>query len=249
MKEHVNHPRLISFKEVESTNLTLKQLNETEPLPEFSVVMARKQTAGRGQNQTRWESEEGKNLTFSFIIRPYFLNGSELFRINQVVTLAMVDLLKPIINDVSIKWPNDIYAGSKKLAGILIENNLLGSNISYSIIGIGLNVNQENFVSDAPNPVSLYQLTGKCHDVELMMKSYMSCFMARYNHWLDNGDVTLENDYYTNLFRGTGFYKYRDKTGEFEASIAAVEPDGHLVLKTVAGANRRYAFKEVIFIL
>jgi len=152
-------PKIHYFDTLDSTNLKLKELTKNETLPELSVVMARKQTKGRGQLGNSWESEAGKNLTFSILIKPLFIQIHQQFCITQLVTLALMDILKPLYNNVSIKWPNDIYADNKKMGGILIENNIKGNNINESFIGIGLNLNQTIFKSNAPNPISLCQLT------------------------------------------------------------------------------------------
>ncbi|WP_026474595.1 biotin--[acetyl-CoA-carboxylase] ligase [Alkaliflexus imshenetskii] len=244
-----DNPQILRFDSIESTNLMLKQLNDDNALPEFSVVITDHQTAGRGQPGNKWESEKGKNLTFSFIIRPDFLDVREQFRITQVVTVAMMDLLSTVAEGFSIKWPNDIYAGDKKVAGILIENSLIGNHINSSIIGIGLNLNQEEFTSKAPNPVSLKQITGVSYDINQMMNDYMNCFINRYAQWLEEGDAVLTDDYFGQLYRSRGTYRFKDATGEFMASIHTIEPDGHLLLATETNEIRRYAFKEVSFIL
>lgn len=244
-----DNPQILRFDSLASTNLMLKQLNDDNPLPEFSVVITDHQTAGRGQPGNKWESEKGKNLTFSFIIRPDFLDVREQFRITQVVTVAMMDLLSSMAANITIKWPNDIYAGDKKMAGILIENSLVGSHINSSIIGIGLNLNQEAFTSDAPNPVSLKQITGVTYDINQMMNAYMNCFINRYAQWLEEGDAVLTDDYFKQLYRSHGAHRFKDTSGEFMASIHTIEPDGHLLLATATNEIRRYAFKEVSFIL
>lgn len=243
-------PKIHSFESLDSTNLKLKELAKESRLPEFTVVVARDQTAGRGQIGNYWESEAGKNLTFSVLLQPDFLKVQQQFCITQLVTLALMDVLKPLCQKVSIKWPNDIYADHQKLAGILIENNLKGNSISDSIIGIGLNLNQTQFKSDAPNPVSLCQLTGLHHPPEEMLKSFLSAFVARYLNWMEAGNnETLKQAYLTHLYRKTGWHWYADNNGRFEACFHGIEEDGHLKLKTKAGDIRTYAFKEVSFIL
>ena len=129
------------------------------------VVVADYQTAGRGCGTNRWESERGKNLLFSVMLHPENVPANRQFQISRAISLAIVDALGEWVGDLSIKWPNDIYWRNGKLAGILIENSLQGSMIRDSIIGVGLNVNQRAFHSDAPNPVSMYQLTGQETDI------------------------------------------------------------------------------------
>ena len=243
-------PKIHWFESVDSTNIKLKALAWDGSLPELTVVAASDQTAGRGQPGNYWESEAAKNLTFSILIQPAFLQVQQQFYITQLVTLALVDVLKPHYQNIFIKWPNDIYADDLKLAGILIENNLKGNSISDSIIGVGLNLNQTIFKSDAPNPISLCQLTGQQHPPEEMLKAFLQTFISRYLNWIEAGNnKALKKDYLQHLYRYNGWHWYADKTGQFEACFYAIEEDGHLRLKTRTGEIRTYAFKEVSFIL
>jgi BirA family biotin operon repressor/biotin-[acetyl-CoA-carboxylase] ligase len=124
-------------------------------------VVADYQTAGRGCGTNRWESERGRNLLFSLLIRPHGLSANRQFHLSMAISLAISETLGQHVGDVSIKWPNDIYWRDGKIAGILIEHTLQGALIKDSIIGVGLNVNQREFRSDAPNPVSLWQISGQ----------------------------------------------------------------------------------------
>lgn len=125
--------------------------------------------SGRGQRGNSWESEPFKNLTFSLLLRPEHIPANRQFLLSEIVSLATVDVLNRYATGFSIKWPNDIYWHDKKIAGILIENVLSGSTFSRAIIGMGLNINQKNFYSDAPNPVSLYQITGRTYKIEKIL--------------------------------------------------------------------------------
>ena len=156
------HPHIIRLDNVDSTNTYLSGIASNSP--HGTCVLADRQSAGRGQRGNTWESEPGKNLTFSVLLRPDGLHASQQFRISQAVSLAITDTLDGFLPEgieAKVKWPNDIYVGNRKICGILIENTLCGAAIQHSIIGIGLNINQRDFLSDAPNPVSLYQLTRK----------------------------------------------------------------------------------------
>jgi BirA family transcriptional regulator, biotin operon repressor / biotin---[acetyl-CoA-carboxylase] ligase len=167
-----------------------------------------------------------------------------------VVALALIDVLSQFVDDVSIKWPNDIYVGDNKIAGILIENTLLGNSISNSIIGIGLNVNQLKFTSNAPNPISLKQITGNDFNIENLLQRYMTCFFDRYLQWIEQDtDSELTNLYIKHLYRSTGYHKYSDSTGLFMAKFERIKETGHLVLQTDKGENRIFAFKEVSYII
>ena len=167
---------------------------------------------------------------------------------SQIVALAVVDVLSRYIDNVTVKWPNDIYYCDKKIAGILIEHNLTGMTISRTIVGIGLNINQKEFVSNAPNPVSLAQITGGEYDLDAVLGEILSATSQRYT-MLDGGVQALQHDYASVLYRREGYHRYSDSTGVFEAVIKEVKPDGHLVLSDREGKERCYAFKEVAFVI
>ena len=148
---------LIALERTDSTNRYLNELCDTslQPVAELTTVCADYQTAGKGQRGNSWEAAEGRNLLFSFVLYPTFLEAGRQFILSQVISLSIKEALDGLVEGVSIKWPNDIYWQEKKLCGILIENDLQGRYIGRSVAGVGLNVNQERFLSDAPNPVSL----------------------------------------------------------------------------------------------
>ena len=216
------------------------------------VVVAAYQTAGKGCGSNSWESERGKNLTFSMLIHPEDIPANEQFRITEVTSVAMCEMLERYgCKEVSIKWPNDIYVGNRKICGMLIENRLQGSTIKDSIIGIGLNVNQREFLSDAPNPVSLCQLTGKETDLDELLDLFLKAFDAAWH------SKTTCFDYKNLLFRKGKPYLYKDKTTSsnskaaepdvFTATLTDVLPDGRLLLVDEEGRKRLYAFKELEF--
>jgi len=148
-------PHIISFDSLPSTNNELKNRLKTNDLSEFTTILTSYQTNGRGQQSNVWESADGLNLTFSVLLKPVFLEPALQFYLSKIVALALTDVLMKYVDELSIKWPNDIYVGEKKIAGILIENSLMGSCIDTCVVGIGLNVNQLSFQSSAPNPISL----------------------------------------------------------------------------------------------
>ena len=244
---------IIHIDETDSTNRWLKSQQLTANSPRNATLSQREQptaiwadyqTAGRGCGTNTWESERGKNLLFSLLLHPENLPANEQFQISMAISLAIIDALGQLVGDLSIKWPNDIYWRNGKLAGILIENTLQGSCIKDSIIGVGLNVNQLRFVSDAPNPVSLANLTGRLFDREALLYQLLDAFDAE---WAALEGVRWR--YLQQLYRRTDFHRYRDAHGEFLAKIVTVEDDGHLTLETIDGYTRRYAFKEVQFVL
>ena len=161
---------IITIDRLESTQSYLIELSNKSELQEGVVVNALSQFKGVGQFDNKWESEDGKNLTFSLLLKPRFLNPCNQFLLTQVLSLAISDfLLTQTDKTVSIKWPNDIYTGKKKIYGILVKNQLLGSVFENSFCGIGLNVNQETF-PPLPNPTSLIIETGKEFDLENVLQ-------------------------------------------------------------------------------
>lgn len=239
----------IHLEETHSTSLYLHELAEKEDIKDFTLVRADFQTAGRGQRGNSWEAEEGKNLLFSFLIHPSFLLAREQFLLSQITSLCIKEELDNYAEGFSIKWPNDIYWKDKKICGMLIENDLSGMYISQSIAGIGININQEQFISPAPNPVSLKQITGIEHDKEEILEKILRRYYCYYQELVKGNTENITVSYQQALFRKEGMHRYSDADGEFLARIVEVEPDGHFVLQDENGKIRRYVFKEVQYIL
>ncbi len=236
---------IIRLDETDSTNRYLRQLLAGRALPEGSVVIADYQTAGKGQVGNSWEAEWGANLLFSLLLRPDFLPANRQFIISQITSLSVKETLETYTDSIHVKWPNDIYWKDRKICGMLIENDLAGAYVHTSVIGIGLNVNQLCFRSDAPNPVSLAQVTGQQHDREEVLQRFLRLFFAYYIRLLQEDEAAIRQAYRAALYHGDGYYRYADKAGTFEASIEEVEPTGHILLRLRNGETRRYAFKEV----
>ena len=236
---------VIRLEEVDSTNRYLHDYVPAEG-EEATLCIADYQTSGRGCGTNHWESERGKNLLFSLLIHPQDIAARDQFHISMAVSLAVCEALMAYgIEDVSVKWPNDIYWRDKKICGILIENRLAGSFIRDSIIGIGLNVNQQQFLSDAPNPVSMCQILGHEVDREQVLRRIIDALKVS-PCMLDFTSLR----YNAMLYRkGRGFFLFADEQGEFRAEIQGVDHDGHLNLKKDDGTLCRYAFKEVQFII
>ncbi len=232
---------LLKLDETVSTNLWLREHGGREDM----VVWTDYQSAGRGCGTNTWESERGQNLLFSMLYHPDRLPAAQQFRISMAVALALRDeLTRQGLADVTIKWPNDIYWRDSKLAGILIENQLHGAFLQSSIIGVGLNVNQEVFLSDAPNPVSMRQIADRRFDRESLLRGVVDAMEHRLKTAAD-----LSDQYQQALYRRAGVYPYCDMDGRFEAVLVGVKPDGRLVLRDTDGRVRTYAFKEVTFCL
>ncbi len=242
-------PRIIRVEETHSTNSLLREWLEREALPNCSVIVADFQTAGRGQVGNVWESEKGKNLTFSLVLYPQTLPVKQQFLISQMAALSVKETLDAYTEGISIKWPNDIYWRDKKICGMLIENDLAGHNLLRSVIGIGINLNQAVFCGDAPNPVSLWQILRQEVDQEVVLRQFLSRFEA-YNQILLAGEKALIHARYMEvLYRREGYHSYTDAQGAFSAQIYGIEPTGHLLLQDTEGTIRRYAFKEVSYCL
>ena len=238
---------LVHINETNSTNNYLQALCARQQTEEFTTVVADFQTSGRGQRGNSWEAEPDKNLLFSFVIFPVFLEARQQFLISQIVSLAIKEELDTYTTDISIKWPNDIYWKDKKICGMLIENDLSGHNLYCSIIGIGINLNQAVFRGDAPNPVSLFQIIGKEVDREEVLDRFLSVFYRYYLSLLQEEYEDIRIRYQSALYRREGYHAYRDEAGEFEACIHDIESTGHLLLVLRDGSIRRYAFKEVSY--
>lgn len=239
----------IQLSETDSTNNYARELLRDSRPPEGTLITAVKQTAGRGQAGTTWQAEAGKNLTLSFIFYPEFLDASQQFFLNMAVSLAVKDFCESVTGEeCKIKWPNDIYCGDKKLGGILIENTIHGSSLSSSIVGIGLNVNQQEFDPALPNPASFYQLTGKEFPLQLcteqlcgFMEKYYLQLRQRHFNFLDKG-------YTVALYRYQQTHEFKKGDTTIRGEINGVTKEGKLILHC-NGKEHRYGFKEVEYIV
>ena len=240
-------PHYIKVSQTASTNTYLSRLAAT--LPGGTVIYTPSQTAGRGQKGNSWESEDGKNLTFSMLLKRPPVKARDQFCLSEAAALAVVEVLTAEAgNGFTVKWPNDVYWQDKKVCGMLIENSLDGADIATCIIGIGINVNQERFVSDAPNPVSLIQISNHEHDLMALLKRVCTRIEQLVDTLgNDNARGQLHQQYMAALYRNDGsLHPYEDTTGHrFMASVAHIAPDGTLTLCHEDGTTRDYIFKEV----
>lgn len=245
-------PSVIKLDTCTSTNTYIN--NHIDKMPHGTLVTTHTQSAGRGQRGNSWEAAPGLNITMSMLLRPQAIAPRNQFYISEMVALATVEMLRAHgADDVAIKWPNDIYVGDRKICGILIEHKLSSGGIDASVAGIGVNINQPEFLSDAPNPVSLLQLTGREHDVDslaLELGERIMQYMATYD--TPGADLAgLHRRFLASLWRREGLHPYLDvATGtRFMATIKDVEPSGMLHLVTSTAHERVYAFKEVASLL
>ena len=242
----------IHLEETDSTNSHCKRHAEEITAP--AVVSCGSQTAGRGQRGNCWEAAPGENLTFSIVWEPEGVVPAAQFVISEATALGVVAYLKGRGIEAKVKWPNDIYVGDRKICGILIEHSIEGMQLQRSVIGAGINVNQGEFLSDAPNPVSMIQITGKRYDLGAELPAVVNeiaSLLAKTS--TSEGRLALHERFLASLWRGDGrAWPFRDRESgkEFEGMIEDVEPTGWLHLRDVgSGESRRYAFKEVEFLL
>ncbi len=245
---------MIHLNETDSTNRYLQQLCQeggNNKVEEFTTICADYQTAGKGQRGNSWEAAKGANLLFSFVCYPTFVPIRQQFVLSQLISLGIKETLDEYCSDISIKWPNDIYWKEKKICGILIENDLQGNSIGRCISGIGLNINQEVFLSDAPNPISLKQITGEHYQRETILEKVMQRIEQSYQKLKEDSAYASElaTRYAASLFRREGLHCYQDKDGLFNARLVRVEADGRFVLMDEANQERSYLFKEVQYVL
>jgi BirA family transcriptional regulator, biotin operon repressor / biotin---[acetyl-CoA-carboxylase] ligase len=241
--------RLIFLPQVDSTNNYAMNLLKHGWKSNHTVVWTGEQLSGRGQRGNSWFSSPGNNLTFSMIAFLSQLPAWQSFAISMASALAVDEFVSKHCSNVSIKWPNDIYIGNRKVAGILIENTLERDIVRASVIGIGINLNQTDFPVDLPNPVSVRQCTGK----DLDIRQSLDEIYTRMMHWFsgfDPGKINQLREAYIKHLLGFGRPQiFRDEKGNFSATIDGVEESGELILKDDSGHQRKYAFKEVELVL
>ena len=241
--------RIIRIDETDSTNRWMKELIQLHPSEETQhemVVVCDYQTAGRGCGSNSWEAEPGKNLLMSVLMHPKKVSARTQFIITQIVSVALYRTIETVIGSehrVTIKWPNDIYVGDKKICGVLIENSIAGRRIKNCIIGIGLNVNQTEFRSDAPNPVSIAQLTSK----EMDRDEVLNAFLEELSKQCENRNI--HRDYLRKMYRRDGMYPFETEGTRFMARVTGVNDDGRLMLEDENGIAHLFRFKEVVFVI
>ena len=238
-----------SSSEADSTNNYATRLISTRSAEEGTVVLTFRQTQGRGHGKNVWESAENQNLTFSMVLYPTFLPASRQFLLSQAVSLGITGFLKNHTGDVKIKWPNDIYVGDSKIAGVLIENSILDGKIGSSIAGIGLNLNQTRFISGAPNPVSLKMLTGEEYDPKICLKQLIKNLDKSYKQLLAADHENIRSRFSSLLYRLNEWHSYRAGDMIFEGKIAAVTGRGNLTVVDRAGKSLEFGTKEIEYIL
>jgi len=238
--------QIIKLSATESTNTYLKELASVKNLADLTVVVTENQTKGRGQMNGLWESEQGKNLTFSVLKKINNLAIQDQFLISICVSLAVYKTLIALkIPDVKVKWPNDILSGNFKICGILIENSISGFRITSSVIGIGLNVNQITF-ENQPKAASLYSLLGKEIDLENLLKTILTNLEVYLSNISSNNWNSLLYEYHPILFKKDMLSQFvLENDTVFSGTILGVTKEGKLRVRLEGDRVREFALKEI----
>ncbi|MCQ2334227.1 MAG: biotin--[acetyl-CoA-carboxylase] ligase [Paludibacteraceae bacterium] len=254
-------------EEIASTNTYMLQRCQHETLPHLYTLCTFRQTAGRGQRGNGWESEPNKNISFTTVLDTATMPADKLWNVSVCVALAVAKALHQYDLNATIKWPNDIYIGDEKICGILIENVIVGNSIRCSIAGVGLNINQERFVSNAPNPTSMRLQKGREYNKEMVLQTILKQLEEIWP-LIESDETELKRQYLQLLYRREGEWQWRERevttapmmianAGEqtmeiadiFRARIENIDAQGRLILRTSQGICKTYQFKEIQYIL
>lgn len=238
----------IWLEAVASTNLVAAEHIHAHQPEDGTAILTKFQTAGKGQAGADWESDAGQNLLVTYILYPDFIEPKDLFVLNKAIALGVYDYVKSVLGeDVSIKWPNDIYYRDKKIAGLLIENSVTFSEVNYSIVGIGVNINQQKFKRYIPEAVSMRNATEKKYSLEECFAELSNCLEHRYLQLKLKGASPVNADYKSALYRFGKYFFFRQKGIIFKARITDVLDDGKLVLEKENEKPETFRFKEIAF--
>ena len=240
---------MIELETVDSTNNFAKKLLQSEKPTEGTLIYAHEQSNGRGQMGNTWKSEKGKNLTLSIILYPQFLDADKQFFLNMAVSLGVKDFCESVLGEeIKIKWPNDIYHHNDKVGGILIENTINGSRVTSSVVGIGININQQGFAADVPNSTSFYLISNKEYQLKSLME-ILSSFIEKYYLQLRQLHYNfLDKAYMEALFRYQQTFEFKKGAQTFRGEINGVTKEGKLIIHS-KGKEQKFAFKEVEYVI
>jgi BirA family biotin operon repressor/biotin-[acetyl-CoA-carboxylase] ligase len=245
--------KTIHLNTVDSTNsYAIDLLKQIKPV-EGTLIYTFDQIKGRGQRGNEWLSETNKNVALSLILYPTFLAVSAQFLLTKIASLAVADLMSVLLVksakslDVKIKWPNDVYVNNQKIAGILIENSLKDSLLQTSIIGIGINVNQEQFSTQVKNPISLKLLLNAETDLNSCLEKLCEHMEARYLQLKANKFEKINADYLSKLYLLNEWHNYRLNGNAMEGKITGVSEIGKLKVETKLGELKEFDLKEIEF--
>ena len=257
--------KIIELDRVDSTNLYANGMPGQMDLEDGTVFWAHEQYAGKGQQGNRWESEAGKNLTFTVLLKPKFLPPERQFQLNKAIALGVLDFVESTLSGmassrngsdkfdqlpaVTIKWPNDIYAGKSKIGGILIEHKIMGQSIGSTLAGIGININQTRFSPDLPNPVSMIHFLGHKIVLKEALKAVCQSLDQRFRILKDAGSDNLDESYNKHLLGFEQWRNYSRNGSVFEGKIVGVDGLGRLMVEQREGKCGHFCHKEVEYIL
>lgn len=239
--------QLIEISEINSTNVYSSELLKNQTVKDDTIVYTFIQTDGKGLGNNKWLSKPFQNILMSIITFPY-IQVTDYFKLNLIVSLAVIDYLKLLGVKAKIKWPNDIYVNDKKICGILIENSISGNLISSSIVGIGLNVNQIYFDKSIPNPVSLKLITGIHYNIKEQIKVIGEVVLQKIKENKNVDFKILKKEYLKVLYLYDEYADFCDINKKFKAKIIDIENSGHIVIEKFDGEVTKYFFKEVKFL-
>ncbi|HND87881.1 MAG TPA: biotin--[acetyl-CoA-carboxylase] ligase [Saprospiraceae bacterium] len=267
MNTHLIGKVCIRYPELPSTNDHALQMLEAaqpaggaasgpsanaKPTPaEGTVIRADTQSAGRGQYGSRWQSAPGQNLLLSVILYPTCLAAGQQFALSMMAALAVRDAAHWALGPMPhaqplLKWPNDLYFGTRKAGGMLIQNAWQGSRLHSSVVGIGLNVNQTDFDADLPNPTSLARVAGHSFDLDSLAERLFECLDQRYAQLRQGHCSALQQEYETHLLGYRQEMRYRCSDGqEITGQVLGVSTDGRLRMQVGDGQERLFSLKEV----
>ena len=238
----------IKLQEVDSTNTYMFNLIASQYVAEGMVVQTNFQTNGKGQRGNTWTAEKDKNLLFTIYYTPTFLLATKQFSLTQAIALGVYDFLSRYSNEISIKWPNDLYIGDLKVGGMLIENALKGNYLSEAIIGIGININQTEFDSNLNKATSLKQATGNHFNLSDSLDALLTAIELRYLQLRNNQEKTLHENYLEVLYLFQKEHLFTLPNGEkLQAKISGIDAHGRLQLANQNGEIKTCAFKEIVF--
>jgi BirA family biotin operon repressor/biotin-[acetyl-CoA-carboxylase] ligase len=237
---------IIKLPAIDSTNSYLKELTAKQTVENFTVVVAENQTNGRGQRGANWEVESGKNLTFSVLVKDVLLNFEEVFNLNVVVAVSLFQTFSILkIPNLAIKWANDILADKKKICGILIENQFKSNSEIFSVIGIGINVNQENFIN-LPQASSLKNSSGQEWSKDEVLLTFLNQFQSNINLYKNEGATYFWEVYHENLFKKNVPMAFENSENtKFMGIIKQVLPNGLLQIELEDDSLQLFDIKEI----
>ena len=245
---------IIELDHVDSTNSYANERLKKEILPEGTIIWTKNQTNGRGQRTNAWESEPFKNLTFSLILCPSFITVQQQFYLSKVISLALADFVAAILQEksdapqIKIKWPNDIYIGDKKVAGILIENSIRNNQLVNSVVGIGLNINQEKFNKSLPKATALKLHHSTELDLNTCLGQLCSFLEARYLQLKANKQQCIDEDYLEKMYLLNEWSSFKTSEQIIRAKIIGVSAEGKLQVELEKKQSRAFDFKEIVFL-